>query len=172
MPTTGRLPRSVALMADKDVWDVYSTLWGLERSTLNDTQRALVAVCDLRQEVNSGGFDAYFRYWGGNSAPDAVEALPSLLGQNWSDLLREAMDLSGPDYPTDVDTREERVNDRDTAGSNPWMPGTTTLSAGRTPTHDSTSTLLEPRRRWLRERCLAGVGRHAVRISRDARGSR
>jgi hypothetical protein len=116
MPTTGRLPLSVALMADKDVWDVYSTLWEVERSTLNDSQRALVAVCDLRKEVNSGGFDAYFRYWGGNSAPDAVEALPSLLGQNWADLLREAMDLLGPNYPTDVDSREERVNDRDLDG--------------------------------------------------------
>ncbi len=29
----------------------------------------IAAICDLRQEVNSGGFDSYFRYWGGDSAP-------------------------------------------------------------------------------------------------------
>jgi hypothetical protein len=100
-------------MANTAVWDVYSALSELERSTLNNSQRALVAVCDLRQEVNSGGFESYFRYWGGNTAPDAVKALPTLLGQEWADLLSEAMDLLGPDYPTDVDTREDRLNDRD-----------------------------------------------------------
>jgi Domain of unknown function (DUF4375) len=100
-------------MPNIEAWDAYGALSELEQSTLNGSQRALLAVCDLRQEVNSGGFDAYFRYWGGNTAPDAVKALPTLLGQDWADLLAEAMDLLGPDYPTDVNTREDRLNDRD-----------------------------------------------------------
>jgi hypothetical protein len=41
--------------------------------------------------VNSGGFENYFRAWGGNSAGDALAALPTLLGHEWADLLRAAM---------------------------------------------------------------------------------
>lgn len=63
-------------MSPADVWDVYNTLSQHNRSSLNGDQRGLLAVCDLRQEVNSGGFDAYFRYWGGDSAPMALATLP------------------------------------------------------------------------------------------------
>src|SRR4051794_15143860 len=76
---------------------------------MNHLKRGVLAVCDLRREVNSGGFDRYFRYWGGNYAPDAVRLLPTLLGQAWADLLAEAMSLLGPDYPIDPTTREERL---------------------------------------------------------------
>ena len=96
-----------------DVWDVYANLSGRDLSTLNDEQRGLVAVCDLRQEVNSGGFDSYFRYWGGNSALDAAVALQGLLGQDWVDLLKEAMDLLGPEYPIAQPARENLVDARD-----------------------------------------------------------
>jgi hypothetical protein len=96
-----------------DVWDVYSTLSRPDRSTLNDVQRGLVAVCDLREEVNSGGFDRYFRYWGGNSALDASRVLRGLLGQDWADLLKEAIDLLGPEYPTAQADRESLVDARD-----------------------------------------------------------
>jgi hypothetical protein len=100
-------------MPHVDVWDVYASLSGRDPSTLNDEQRRLVAVCVLRQAVNSGGFDSYFRYRGGNSAPDAARALQSLLGQDWADLLKEAMDLLGPEYPIDQADRENLVDARD-----------------------------------------------------------
>ena len=96
-----------------DVWDVYATLSGRDRFTLNDEQRGLVAVCDLRQEVNSGGFDSYFRNWGGNSALDASGAVQGLLGQDWADLLKEAMDLLGPEYPIAQPDRENLMDTRD-----------------------------------------------------------
>jgi hypothetical protein len=59
----------------------------------------VAAICDLRQEVNSGGFDSYFRYWGGDSASDALRALPGILGTEWAKLLSAAMGFLGADYP-------------------------------------------------------------------------
>ena len=78
-----------------DVWDRYGQLADQEPAALTPAQRGLVAVCDLRQEVNAGGFDTYFRAWGGNSADVALAALPDLLGQEWADLLQSAMTLLG-----------------------------------------------------------------------------
>ena len=66
-----------------DVWDLYGQLAEQDSSTLPPAQRVLIAVCDLRQEVNAGGFDNYFRAWGGNSADDALAALPSLLASGF-----------------------------------------------------------------------------------------
>lgn len=100
-------------MTHMDVWDLYGELSARQRSTLNEAQRGFVAVCDLRQEVNSGGFDSYFRYRGGDSATDAEPALRQLLGQDWADLLRQAMELLGPDYPIDQTSREARLDERD-----------------------------------------------------------
>jgi uncharacterized protein DUF4375 len=102
-------------MAHIDVWDVYSELSERQRSTLNEAQRRLVAVCDLRQEVNSGGFDSYFRYRGGDLATDAEPALRQLLGQDWADLLRQAMEVLGPDYPIDQASREAQLDECDLA---------------------------------------------------------
>jgi hypothetical protein len=96
-----------------DVWDVYGQLADREPATLTPAQRGLVAVCDLRQEVNAGGFDNYFRAWGGNSADAALTALPDLLGQEWADLLRSAMALLGPAYPSDPDERGDTLDQRD-----------------------------------------------------------
>ena len=100
-------------MAHIDVWEVYSKLSARQRSTLNEAQRGIVAVCDLRQEVNSRGFDSYFRYRGGDSAIDAEPALQELLGQDWADMLRQAMNLLGPDYPIAQAAREARLDERD-----------------------------------------------------------
>jgi hypothetical protein len=93
-----------------DVWDVYAQLSDRDPASLSDAQRRLVAVCDLRQEVNAGGFDNYFRTWGGNSAPHAIAGLPALLGSEWADLLRSAMVLFGPRYPDDPDDRADKMD--------------------------------------------------------------
>lgn len=93
-----------------DVWDRYGQLAGQEPATLTPAQRGLMAVCDLRQEVNAGGFDTYFRAWGGNSADVALAALPDLLGQESADLLQSAMTLLGATYPADPDERGETLD--------------------------------------------------------------
>ena len=96
-----------------DVWDLYGQLTDRDPSSLTETQRRFVAICDLRQEVNAGGFDNYFRAWGGNSAPDAIAALPALLGPEWADLLRSALVLLGPRYPQDPDERADKIERSD-----------------------------------------------------------
>ncbi len=67
-------------MPPVDAWTYYESMHGADRSRLSPVERSVLALCDLRQEVNSGGFDSYFRYWGGDSAPDAVAVVGALLG--------------------------------------------------------------------------------------------
>ncbi len=93
-----------------DVWDFYEQYTESDRPALSERERQVLAVCDLRQEVNSGGFDAYFRYWGGDTAPTAAAALPQLLGSPWADVLREGMALLGQPYPASADDRAEKLD--------------------------------------------------------------
>lgn len=97
------------------VWDYYEEVGEADRSLLKESERALLAILDLRQEVNAGGFEGYFRYWGGNSAPAALASLPDFLGQDWADLLAEAMALLGPSYPLDPDARSAALS-----ATEPW----------------------------------------------------
>jgi Domain of unknown function (DUF4375) len=100
-------------MPDVDIWDIYNRVGRLDRAPMNQAKRGILAVCDLRSEVNSGGFDSYFRYWGGNTAPEALTVLPRILGQAWADLLSEAMNLLGPEYPIEPTAREDLLTSRD-----------------------------------------------------------
>lgn len=96
---------------DADAWSVFNELEGRDPSRLTTAERNLVALCYLRQEVNSDGFSGYFFYDYGDSAPVALEALPSVLGQAWADLFQEAMDLFGTPYPTDCGARQKALSD-------------------------------------------------------------
>jgi hypothetical protein len=100
-------------MATQDVWSLYERLVDRDRGTLNGAQRSLTAICDLRQEVSSGGFDSYFRYAGGDHAKDALTALPTVLGDAWAQLLRDAMSVFGGDYPRDSATRSDVLDAAD-----------------------------------------------------------
>lgn len=93
-----------------DAWSFYEKLGEQDRSALSDEQAQVAAICDLRHDVNSGGFDSYFRHWGGNTARTALAALATILGQEWADLLRTAMSLLGPNYPDDQSIREVRLD--------------------------------------------------------------
>jgi Domain of unknown function (DUF4375) len=100
-------------VASADLWDLYSEFAEQDRSSLSDAQQAVFAICDLRQEVNSGGFDSYFRYRGGDTAPVALAVLPDLLGQDWADLLLDAMDTLGSTYPAGAAARTEALDAQD-----------------------------------------------------------
>ncbi|WP_165872832.1 DMP19 family protein [Nocardioides jejuensis] len=104
---------SVTPMPTDDAWDLYERLGDGDRSALSTRQQAVFAICDLRQEVNSGGFDSYFRSWGGDTAQVALVALPEALGDSWAALLQEAMRTLGPQYPADADARSDLLEDRD-----------------------------------------------------------
>jgi hypothetical protein len=97
-------------MTTSDVWTFYEALADGSREALTPLQRGVAAICDLRQEVNSGGFDAYFSYRGGDTVREALTALPVSLGEGWAALLREAMDLLGPTYPADQSQRESLMD--------------------------------------------------------------
>lgn len=93
------------------MWSLYGELSQADPASHSDVQRRLLAIMDLRQEVNAGGFDSYFREWGGNSAPVALAALPRALGQQWAALLRQAMHVVGAPYPEeDPDQRANRLD--------------------------------------------------------------
>ena len=51
------------------------------------------------KKVNSGGFDSYFRYWAGDTAPEALAVVGTALGPACVDLLRKAMLALGSEYP-------------------------------------------------------------------------
>jgi hypothetical protein len=93
-----------------DVWEFYEQYAEEDRSSLNERDRQVLAICDFRQEVNSGGFDSYFRYWGGDTALTAVAGLPRLLGAGWAELLGEAVALFGVPYALDPDDRAEKID--------------------------------------------------------------
>ena len=91
------------------VWDFHFEVSDGDRDRLMPMERQVLAICDLRQEVQSGGFDSYFRYWGGDTAPLARSAIGHLLGRPWADLLAEAMSIFGEVYPLDCDSRTEQL---------------------------------------------------------------
>ena len=98
-------------MATTRVWNFYEALGERSREALSIAEREVAAICDLRQEVNSGGFDSYFRYWGGNTAPTALEGLSSRLGPEWAGVLSDALRLFGEDYPLEPDSRADRMDE-------------------------------------------------------------
>lgn len=61
--------------------------------------------------MNSGGFDVYFRYWGGNTAELAARVIGRVLGDGWADVLADAIALLGPIFPRTVDEREAALTD-------------------------------------------------------------
>jgi len=107
----GQMLRRRRQQDQSDVWSFYQSLGSDDRGRLSPTELEVAAICDLRQEVNSGGFDSYFRYWGGNTAPQAADALPKVLGEEWAAVLTEAMSLLGPAYPRDPDLRFELLDE-------------------------------------------------------------
>ncbi|MEI2649192.1 MAG: DUF4375 domain-containing protein [Dermatophilaceae bacterium] len=96
-----------------EIWHFYEELGDRPRSELSTSMQGLAAICDLRQEVSSGGFDVYFRYWGGDTAPVALEALSTTLGDEWATVLRDAMSLFGGAYPTRQEERESMLEELD-----------------------------------------------------------
>lgn len=95
-----------------DIWSLYETYPTHEsRVGLTAEQRRILAVCDLRQEVNSGGFDSYLRYWGADSASEALAILPRALGEPWRQVLAEALAIFGTSDPSTADERAEVLDD-------------------------------------------------------------
>ncbi|WP_406051581.1 DUF4375 domain-containing protein [Kribbella sp. NBC_00889] len=65
-------------MTTAGVWEFYEALVEGSRQDLTPVQRGVAAICDLRQEVNSGGFDSYFSHWGGKHCRRSTRRLADL----------------------------------------------------------------------------------------------
>ncbi len=74
---------------------------------LTPGQVAAYAIRQLEMEVNSGGFDAYFRYTGADTACEALEGLRRIGAAKFAVVLQKAVALfPGGSPPRCVDERE------------------------------------------------------------------
>lgn len=87
-------------------WTEDPAAWDL----MTSQQRTVVVLGMLRQDVSTGGFERYFRYDSGNSAPLALDAI-RLLAPAWRLVLADAVRVLGLPYPTDVWAREEVLDE-------------------------------------------------------------
>jgi hypothetical protein len=95
-------------------WKLFEQLWDTDPSILSRDQLLLVALAGVRQEINSGGFDSYFRYSYGDHAPFAVEAANEVGSAAFAALISEGMARLGLDpYPGDPSVREASIDDHE-----------------------------------------------------------
>jgi hypothetical protein len=95
------------------VLDHVATRWTEDPQTwydLTPEQRTVLVLGVWRLEVQTGGFERYFRYDSADTAMEAVEAA-RLLPPGYRSVLAEAVRVFGLPYPTDVDTREEILDE-------------------------------------------------------------
>ena len=101
-------------MPQQRAWELFERLGNANASDLSRDQLLLVALAGVRQEVNSGGFDSYFRYSYGKHAPAAVEAATEVGCARLALLISEAMArLALNPYEQDPSRREARIDERE-----------------------------------------------------------
>ncbi len=71
-------------------WSAYERLVARDWHTLSPGERRVVAIAELRTEVNNGGFDQYFFNTGGDHAETALEAAALVGTQPLVDVLGRA----------------------------------------------------------------------------------
>lgn len=89
-----------------DGWTVYGELVARDWDTLTDSQLALVAIGELRSEVNNGGFDQYFFNSGGDLAPTARATASDAGVTALVNLLDRAMAAVGSPFKIDRNERQ------------------------------------------------------------------
>jgi len=90
-------------------WRVYEALDGADWTGLTDSEKMLVALGELRTEVNNGGFNQYFFNTAGDHGSWAVRAGETIELAELVDIVNRAMRTLGPEYPSDWATRQGRV---------------------------------------------------------------
>jgi hypothetical protein len=101
-------------VSEARAWAIFERLWDRNPADLTPDELLLVAVCSVRQEVNSGGFDSYFRYAYGDTAPSAVDAATAMGSTDLAALISQGISRLGVDpYERDCSVREARIDDLD-----------------------------------------------------------
>jgi hypothetical protein len=98
-----------------DPWRVYEGLQGIDWTTLDNSQQALVSIGDLRAEVSSGGFSSYLSYSCGDHTEVAVAAAEQAGCPELAALVREGCRIAGFEvrHTPSRDERERLVDDLD-----------------------------------------------------------
>ena len=94
-----------------NAWTMFDQLQHRDPASLTRDERLVLAVGEIRTEVNSGGFDFYLRYPYRKNAPIAVEAARVAGCPALAALIEEAIALVGRDVL--LPGNEDVVGDED-----------------------------------------------------------
>jgi len=114
MPVDPRLKAPCPATSNGSAWSAFEFIVDLvladptNRTRLSNSQRDLLAFFELRQAINSGGLDSYFRYHGEDGDRVAAAAL-AIAGPNLHQFCSDAVALLGSSYPEDPSERESRL---------------------------------------------------------------
>lgn len=84
-------------MTSPDVWAIFDQLQHRDPASLTRDEHLVLALGEIRTEVNSGGFDFYLRYPYRKNAPTASEAARLAGCPALAALIEEAIALIGRD---------------------------------------------------------------------------
>lgn len=118
--------RSLAAIAEAERKSGRSAPELLLWKSLTQGQRAAWALTMLEMEVNSGGFDRYFRYSGADTCVEAVLGLQEIGAGHVLAILQKAVGLFPKGRPSDdVDERSDEVDwiDENRPGALPQLDG-------------------------------------------------
>ena len=98
-------------MTSPDAWTVFDQLQHRDPASLTREEHLVLALGEIRTEVNSGGFDFYLRYPYRKNAPAASEAARLAGCPALAALIEEAVELVGHDvlHLDDEDALYERL---------------------------------------------------------------
>lgn len=96
-----------------DPWAIYESLSAKDWPSLSGPARQLVALGELRTEVNNGGFHQYFFNSGGDLAREALQATSDLSLESLRALIQRALDLLQGRYTDDRDARQDVLDQLD-----------------------------------------------------------
>jgi hypothetical protein len=85
-----------AVMNNPNAWTMFDQLQHRDPASLTRDERLVLALGEIRTEVNSGGFDFYLRYPHRENTPFAVEAAREAGCPALAALIEEAIALVGP----------------------------------------------------------------------------
>lgn len=78
-----------------DPWELYDELTHREWEDLDARQRGLVALGELRAEVNANGFEAYFSHWWADKSETAVMTAEAADCPELAELVRQGWEIAG-----------------------------------------------------------------------------
>lgn len=96
-----------------DAWKRYESLSAMDRSSLHGAALQLVALGELRTQVNNGGFHQYFFNSSGDLAMEALQASTALGIDQLAATIQQALGLLGGRYTADREGRQEVLDELD-----------------------------------------------------------